>query len=344
MLKLKSKIFASILALAFVPSLALAAPIEFNFQSPYPGPHVFNVKTAQPWANSLEKVSNGKLKAHYFMGDGIVKMNDAAHAIIAGTLDMGPATTNFIPDITPISANMDIPFTSDDAMHATTFYNKLYAENKEVQDEIAKVGKFIAMWGSDRAAFFSTTGPILSPEDLKGKRVLVWFGKQVAQVQAWGGIPVQIPTSDTYLGLQRGMGEVFLGPLPVGVSMKIMEVTKHVTPISAISTSAVITMSWDLWNDLSAEEQKIITDTTKDWGVKTGKDLVETTNKDIETMKKAGLNFHDLSATELNKFKELDKVVTMKFIADAFKRYGVKKDATQWVNYLYKLSDETRQK
>ncbi len=342
MLKLKSKLLASVFCLGLMPSIALAASVDFNYQSVYTGPHVFNTETAQPWAKNLEKTSGGELIAHYFMASSLIKENDAVHALIAGTLDMASNGVMFTPDLAPITANSALSFTSSDAIHATKFINKLYNDNKEIQDELAKIGKILNMWAADRAGFFSTVGPITSTNDLKGKRVLVWNGKQIAQVQAWGGIPVQVVPSDTYLGLQRGMGEIFMGPLPVGVAYKIMEVAKDVTPIAVAATPIFTWVSWDLWNDMTPKQQQILVDTTKDWGTKTGTDLVNSTNRDIETMKKAGVKFHEISASELAKFRDLDKPVAVQFVAEDFKRYNVKKDATQWTNYLYKLSSEIK--
>ncbi len=348
MLKLKSKLLTSIVSLSFcalcMANTASAAPIDFNYQAAYMGPHVFNLEVGQPWAKNLESFSKGELKAHYFQDGGLVKGNDMVHSLVAGTVDMGSYGLTFATDIAPIMGNSSIGFITDNAEHGTSLLYKLYEENKEIQDELAKIGKILNMWTSDRTGFFSAVGPIKSLADLKGKRVLVWGGQNVAVIKAWGGVPVQVLPSDTYLGLQRGMGDVFLGPLPAGVSYKFMEVAKDITPINAISVTAFTWVSWDLWNDMSSTQQKQLEDSTKNWGKDLASKLVNVTKNDFVTMKKAGCTIHELSDAEIKKFADISREISIDSISKEFKRHNVKKDATQWVNYLYKLSDETRAK
>ncbi len=342
MLKLKSKLLASILCLGLTPSLALAAPIEFNYQSAYMGPHVFNLDIGQPWAKNLEKNSKNELIAHYFMDGGLVKSNDLPHSIQAGSVDMGTTGLNFCPDITTLAFTAGMGFVADNAIHSTKLINKLYNDNKDVQDEQAKIGKFLSVWGTDRSAFFSTVGPIKSPADLKGKRVLVWGGKDIPTVKEWGGIPVQVIPSDTYLGLQRGMGDVFLGPIPVGVSYKIMEVAKDITPINAINSFIFTWVSWDLWNDMSSTQQNALVESTKNWSTDLAKKLVEVSDKDLVTMSKAGCKITTLTESEIKQFADVSKKITYETVASEFKRYNVKKDAKQWVDYVFKVADEVR--
>ncbi len=342
MLKLKSKLLASVLCLGLTPSLAVAAPIEFNYQSSYMGPHIFNVEMGPNWAKKLKADSKNDLIAHYFQDGGLVKSNDLPHSIISGTVDMGSTGLAHLADTTPISLNSAAGFITKDAIHGTALLEKLYNDNKEIQDEQAKVGKVLNMWVADRSAFFSTSGPIKTPADLKGKRVLVWGGSNIAVIKAWGGVPVQVLPSDTYLGLQRGMGEVFLGPIPTGVSYKLMEVAKDVTPITAMTAFVFTWVSWDLWNDMSSTQQKHLEDSTKNWGRELAVKLVDVTNKDLVTMKNAGCTITNLSDAEVKQFADISKKISIENTATEFKRYGVKKDATQWINYVFETSNSIK--
>ncbi len=346
MLKLKTKFLTSLVSLSFcalcMANTASAAPIEFNYQGAYMGPHVFNIEMGPNWAKKLKADSKNDLIAHYFQDGGLVKSNDLPHSIISGTVDMGSTGLAHLADTTTITLNSAAGFITKDAIHGTALLEKLYNDNKEIRDEQAKVGKVLSMWTADRSAFFSTSGPIKSPADLKGKRVLVWGGSSIAVIKAWGGVPVQVLPSDTYLGLQRGMGEVFLGPIPTGVSFKLMEVAKDITPISAMTAFVFTWVSWDLWNDMSSTQQKQLEDSTKNWGKELAVKLVDVTNKDLVTMKNAGCTITNLSDAEVKQFADISKKVSIENAATEFKRYGVKKDAAQWINYVFETSNSIK--
>ncbi len=319
-------------------------PVEFNYMSVYAGPHVFNVETGQPWVEELKTKSNGMLIPHFFMSGSLAKPEEIVAGLMNGTLDMATNGLTFDPDYFPLSQHIALPYSYDDAIHSTAIFMYIYENNPEVKAEIDKVGKVLNMWASDRSALFSTKGKIISPADLKGKRVLFWSGSQVDQIKAWGGIPVQVSPNDTYVALQRGMGEVFLGPLPVGVAYKLMEVAKDITVLPAYVTSIVTWMNRDLWDSLSPEQQKVLTETTQGWSKKTGEDLVRATNKDIETMKAAGCKFYILTKEEYKPFQDADAPVTLAFVEKEFKRLGVNKDPKEWIEYVYSVSDQLRAK
>ncbi len=341
----KKALLTSLVGVFACTSAALAAdPVEFNFMSIYTGPHIFNVETAQPWVEEMKTKSGGTVTPHFFMSGALAKPEEVVTALMNGTLDMAGASVAFDPDLFPLSLHIALPYSYDDAIHSTAIINYLYENNAEIKAEFDNVGKVLALWQSDRSALFSAKGKISSPADLKGKRVLFWNGSQVDQIKAWGGIPVQVSPNDTYVALQRGMGEVFLGPLPVGVAYKLMEVAKEITVLPAFVTSIIVWMNKDLWNSMSPDQQKLIEESVNTWGKKTGEDLVRGSNKDMETMKAAGCKIYILTAEEYKPFRDADAPVILGFVEKEFKRMGVQKDPKEWVDYIYSVSDQLRAK
>ncbi len=322
------------LGLTLLPFSLYAEEIEFNFQYAYNPMHIFYTNIAEPWIEELSEATNGELIVHLYQGGGLMKDPEVIASLMSGTLDMGSTGATFAADLLPQFIYSALPFLTPDSVHATALFEEMYKSDPGFKAEIDNVGKLLAIWGSDTAAIFSTSGPVTSPADMKGKRVLIWGGKQVPLVEAWGGIPVQVLASDTYIGLQRGMGELFLGPLPTGVSFQLMEVAKDVTPISAFVAPIAVWMSNDLWDYLSPEQQEIVVETTAHWGKETGQSLYNLRSRDIGIMEKNGVTFHNLTPEQLKVFQDLEKPVTIKTIADEFKRYGVNKDANEWYTYI----------
>lgn len=324
------------------PALGSAAePLELNFQSQYSGPHVLNVNVYQPGCENMEKLTNGELKLHYFMNGALVRAEEVAGALINGNLDMGGTGIHYQDQYFPHTLALQLPHISKDSRHASAIYWKAYNEIPEVKAEIDKVGKLLTIFGSDRSAIFSAKGPIMSPADMKGKRVLIWNGGQVDQVKSWGGIPVQVNPNDTYMGLQRGMGDAFLGPLPVGVAYKVMEVAKDVTVFPATTVAILDMVNWEVWNEMTPASQKAMMDTFggEAGSIRAGQGLYDGTNRDIETMKKGGCTIHTLTDEQYATFEKADAEVMQAFWIKDLTRLGVK-DPEAWIKQIRALSDE----
>lgn len=299
---------------------------EYNFQSMYAGPHVLNTQMFQPDLEQLEKDTGGRLKVHFFMSGAITKPEEAVPGVMNGNLDMAGVVSHYQDTLFPNTHVFEVPHVTRDSVQASALYWKAYNTIPEVKAEWDKVGKVLTVWGSDRSGLFSARGPMLSPADLKGKRVLIWNGGQVDQVKAWGGIPVQVSPNDTYMALQRGMGDVFFGPLPTGVAYKLMEVAKDITVIPATTLFLVNVVNWDVWNEIPADLQQQLYDKLggEQASLKSGQFLYDYTNKDIDTMKAAGCTIHYLSEPQYQAFKDADHDVTMAFWRDDLKRLGIK--------------------
>lgn len=307
---------ATFVLAALLPFSASAADVyEYNFQSSYAGPHVLNVHMYQPSLEKIEKQTDGKLKIHFFMSGAITKPEEVVPGVINGNLDMAGAGSLYQDSMMPITHSLELPHITRDSVQASALYWKAYTTIPEVKAELDKLGKVLTVWGSDRSGLFSSKGPITSPADIAGKRVLVWGGGQVDQIKAWGGIPVQVSPNDTYLGLQRGMGDVFFGPLPVGVAYKLLEVAKDVTILPATTVLVFTIVNWDVWNELPAEYQQMLMDELggEKNSIRSGALLYEYTNKDLNTMRAAGCAIHELNDAQYKAFRDADHDVTMKF-------------------------------
>ncbi len=315
---------ALLASLAFSGAAKAADVHEFNFQSSYAGPHVLNLHLYQPWIEELKKRSDGRLVLHFFMSGAITKPEEAATAVMNGSVDISGISPTYSDTLFPNTLSFMVPHITRDSVQAAHLYWKAYTTLPEVKAEFDKIGKTLAIWGSDRSGLFSNKGPIASPADLKGKRVLIWSGGQVDQVKSWGGIPVQVSPNDTYMGMQRGMGDVFYGPLPIGVAYKLMEVTKDVTVIPASTIFVGISMNWDAWKSLPPDLQKLMEETTgEQFSYRSGDLLYEYTNKDIETMKAAGCKFLYLTDAQYKAFTDADREVMMAYWNKELKRLGI---------------------
>ncbi len=318
------------------------AKVHLKFQTAYHGEHIFNTTIAKPWAQSLEKVSNNRLSATFYADTMFVSSREVPNAVTNGILDIGTTGLAYNPELFPIASNSALSFLTTDAIQTTKFLQALYNESSDFKKELDKIGKVISLWGSDKFAFYSTIGPIRSPKDIEGKRVLVWHAKHAEQLASWGAEPMLIIPVNTHEALEQDVADVFYGPLTAGISYGITEIAKDVTPMPTASLFLVTWMNWNTWNKLSPSEQEIILDTTKDWSTNTGIMLAENANTSIEEMKKSNCSLHNLSDQEFYNFKEIDKNTNLRLIRSSFTQHGIRKDPQHWINFLIKLADSVK--
>ena len=340
---MKKTLAALAMATLLVPGVACAqGSFEYSFQSPYAGPHVLNVDMYQPIIEELKAESNGRLNLNFFYSGTMIRIEDALPSIMNGLLDFGGVNTMYQDTLFPYSTAFSMPHIARDSVQASAMFWEAYNSKPEIKAEWDNLFKVLTVWGSDRSGFFSTKGPILSTEDLQGKRVLVWSGGQVELIKAWGGSPVQVSSNETYMALQRGMGDVFFGPLPVGVAYKLMEVTTDITIFPASTIFIVNGMNWEVWNELPKDLQDLLE--SKFGGeaasIRSGQLLYDSTNRDLQTMVNEGCVIHTLTDAQYQAFLDADSAYNTDFWMRELARLG-NPDPAGTIKWVFDLSAAT---
>lgn len=338
---MKKALLLTVAAMLVSGSAFAADSYHIRYQSVYPGPHVINVKILEPWVKEVTEKSGGRLDVEYFSSGAIIKLEDANKSVKTGTLDMASFSTPQAVSDFPHLATIGLAFLAKDSEHGTRIAWEMYKRFPEVKKELEQDVQFLTMWTSDRSGIFSTKTAVKSPADLKGKRVLFWSGGQGDQIKQWGGIPVQVPINDTYVALQRGMGEAFFGPLPAGTSQKLMEVAKHVTvlPINVGTISMV--MNKDYFDDLPKDLQQFLLDNTGEaMGARTATALKNSTDADMETMTAQGSTIYHLTPEEVQAFAAPLAESDNTYWIDQMARYG-EPNGAEWLPKVRAVAKET---
>lgn len=337
---MKKTLLVLFMVLCFSASTAHAAE-EYVVQSFWSASHALNKKWWEPWCKEISEKSKGKVVFHYNPLNTQVKVDAVPGAIKSGTLDIGGIQMQAAVAMLPHSQALSLPFLVQDATEAAAMYMAMYKQLPEVKKELDKNFKVLAVIGSDRYAFIATNGMIKSPADISGKRVLVWAPYQMDEVKSWGGLPVQVTSTETYMGLQRGLGEIAYVPAPAIETSKLSEVAKNITLIPSRSLPLVIAMNNDSWESLPKNVQKLVSETTGDKLSKyLGQELVNLTTEDNKKHVKNGCTVYELTIPEQMAFKNAAAESNNKYWMTMLKRNGVK-DPQGWINRVEKLAAQT---
>lgn len=293
------------------------------------------------WAAGVEEKSSGQIVIHVYDNSSLMKTQEYIPAMKAGGLDMGAMYASSLFMDMPHLATHSLPFVANDARDASRLYWQML-QLPEAQAEIGKFGIIITGWSSDRSCLASIKNPILKPSDLKGKRVLVWNGPYAEEVRVWGGIPVLVTPQDTYIALQRGMGEVLYGQIPMVPSLKLQELVKHLTIMPSQNNAMAVVLSKKTAELMSPELVQVILDAG---GQKESERLAnityEASERDLTLLKEAGVQVHELSPTDLEEFKKLSISVLKPFWLDVLTKAG-EPNGEAWIEKIYAMSEQTK--
>ncbi len=333
------RILSAALALALsVPCASWA--LEINFQSVYPSVQTQNVKTFAPWAASFAEATKGQLVVHFFANGGLVEHSNADNALRTGGLDitiLGPGT---FPKLYPHAYLSNLPFLSKNARHAMAVSYALYEQVPEVKKELDAAGEVLCLWNGASYAIASTKAPISSPADLKGRRVLIVNPADSTMIEAWGGVPVYVASSDAYVGLQRGMGEAFYCAVPFHRGLRIMEVAKYVTQLPSTSPMLFLAVNRTVWDeDLDDAQRALFKSST---GRPMAELLAASLDQDVESVlglyEKAGAKVIHLSDEQLGVFhKALQPLIEGYWVKSAAEN-GLGSESKAWIDRFYQIA------
>jgi TRAP-type C4-dicarboxylate transport system substrate-binding protein len=319
-----------------LPMVALSAEWTLDFQDVYGPGHPLHKSVILPWLEEIKKKSDGRLVLNYYPSGALVPDSERIKALRAGSIDMSALDPDYTPMLTPYSQGIFQPFIARDAEHGSAVAWKIYEEAEELRNEMSTGIKVLTMWTSDRCVLLSNDKQIMKPEDLKGKRVIAWPPWQ-PDVKSWGGIVVSATPGETYVAMQRGMGEVFYGPLPAIRHFKLQEVSKYGSIIPSIVGIIWIGVNQDIWDKLPDDLKKVLEETTdKDFGLNLGRKLKEITDQDVRDMS-AVTNFITLDEAQIEPFKKLSRPGFFDRFVPLLKKAGVK-DPVAWFKRVEEIA------
>ncbi len=301
-MKIKSIISALALGALFAAP-AYAAPLEMNFQSTWNPAQRQNADALEPWAKSFEEKSGGDMIMHLFYTGGLVDASALPDAIKSGIVDAGGWTmTDYKKQ--PYLYLAGLPYIMKDQAHSYRVNNRFYNEVPEYKKDVDSIGVFLS--GSASAPFMiaSRDTPIHSPADIKGKRVLSTFQLFGEYIEAWGGIPVTIAPGDVYVGLQRGMGEMFLCGISCVKGSRVHEFCKYATDLGMASSGLFpYSINRELFEkDMTDEQRKLTMELSKDLGKKVLDSFLADVQNAYAEMEAAGCKIIKLNDDEMAQF------------------------------------------
>jgi TRAP-type transport system periplasmic protein len=214
----------------------------------------------------------------------------------------------------PILSMMGLPMEVPDAKDAWTIANEWLKAGylKELTDN------FKVLWfqsSSPLSMYFRKAKPA-KQDDFKGMKIRCGSTVQCQAMTILGASGVSMPGGEVYMALQTGVVDGTITGIDVAVDRKFYEVAKNVLRQNMIFGMFVFLMNKETWNGLPPELQKLIDQLAKD--INTA-DMERRYTEDktlVSTYERRGGEFYSVSKEEFNKWRQLIRPNSEKYVQD----------------------------
>jgi TRAP-type C4-dicarboxylate transport system substrate-binding protein len=134
------------------PTMVGAETIELKFAQPFSPKHTMQKKVFEPWAEKINKMTNGKVKVTFYPGGALGKTPDHYALAEKGIADIIYVLQDYTPGRFPMTTVFELPFMITTAEKTAVAMWKVFEQFPEFRKEYDKV-KVLALFCHDAAGF-----------------------------------------------------------------------------------------------------------------------------------------------------------------------------------------------
>jgi TRAP-type C4-dicarboxylate transport system substrate-binding protein len=285
------------------------------------------------YAHEIEVRTGGKVKINVHQAGSLLEAPGMYNGVRSGIADMGNGIASYTPGNFPFSEICQLPVPSKSGWSASyamwDFMQKYQPAEWDEVHLLLPVGP-----GFDLGCVMLGREPIEKLEDFRGKSIRC---NDPDIVNALGGTVKDLPMTDVYDALSKGVVDGMFGsPMPLK-SWKFADVCKYVT----VNTAPIqVSMVWydimnkKAWNSLPADIQETITEVSQEYCGKFGLVWDQSQIDGIEYAQSQGCTIIMLSDEEQQKWVQAIETVIdtrMEKLATKFPE----KDVKEAYDYFY---------
>jgi tripartite ATP-independent transporter DctP family solute receptor len=253
-LKVLSCAVATIAVMAVSPALAKKFKVAVG-----DGAGGTQHELGKAFVSALEAKSGGKHSATLFLNGQLGSEEDTVNNAATGTLDMSILAINNITPFSPTVGILTLPYVILSLEDAEKLTQGPIGQEM-IDNTVRDAGVRIIGWGySGFRVLTNSKRPVQSIADLKGLVVRVPKNEiMIETYKSWGINPTPMAWSETFSALQQKVVDGQDNPYITVHAMKFDEVQKYITNIRYIFSIEPLIISESVFQDLPAQDQKVI--------------------------------------------------------------------------------------
>ena len=313
---------AAPLVAPWIAGTARAETKKLKISHQFPGGTIdtgdFRDQLCRRFAAELEKRTKGALGADVYPNSSLVKTVAQYSAIRRGALDMTLYPLNYAGGEV---GEYNIGFMPGVVSSYDQGYAWKKAEiGKKLNALMAEKGAVLVTWLWQAGGSASRDAkPILTPEDIKGKKVRGGSREMDLMLKGAGASVVSMPSNELYAAMQTGTMDVCMTTSTSFISFRLEEIAKSLTTARKKSFFFVfepLLMSKQVFDGLPKDQQTAIMDI----GAEMEKFALEKAKADDDEVakvyEKRGIKTYEIDQAEVDKWKAVARDTCWKEYAD----------------------------
>jgi tripartite ATP-independent transporter DctP family solute receptor len=307
---LKSTLLAAVGALALMTGTANAQFAERTIR-------VSNgINQNHPVGNGIAKMtacltdkSGGKLKLQAFWGGALGGDLQAAQALRSGTLEMVVTSSSPLVGILPDLGVFDLPFLFTNEKEADAILDGSFG--KYIADKLPAVGLVnLSYWENGFRNLTNSRRPVTKVEDFPGLKVRVMQNNVFLDTfKTLGANAVPMAFQEVFAALETKAIDGQENPFVTIDTSKLYEVQKFLSVTNHAYTPFLFLYSKALWDKLSADEQKALTDCAAE-GQKEQRTVSRAlSSQSLANVKAQGMQVNEIAPGEQKRMRDAVKPV-----------------------------------
>jgi TRAP-type transport system periplasmic protein len=168
-------------------------------------------------------------------------------------------------------------------------------------------GFVVLNWADGGWVHFFTQKPVAVPDDLRPLKLFSWAGDPQS-VDVWrsaGFNPVPLPSTEIATALQTGLVQALGSPPQVAVISQYFNHAKNMTDLRWQLLLGATLVTKTTWEKIPAEIRPALLEATREAGARLQAEIRQSEQKDVEAMKKRGLNVVPVSSAQRAEWQKL---------------------------------------
>jgi len=248
--------------------------------------------------------SGGRVTVRLFPGGVAGDDPDVVRKMRLGTLSAGVLTSVGVAEIDKSVYALGVPLMYDSSEEV---YYVLEKMRPRLEASIEAKGFVVLNWADVGWVHFFTQKPVALPDDLRALKLFTWAG-DADSVSVWrsaGFNPVPLPSTEIATALQTGLVNALGSPPQVAVISQFFNNAKNMTDLrwQVLLGATLITKS--TWEKIPADLRPALLEASREAGQRLQREVKDAEQKDIDAMKKRGLNVVAVSARQRAEWQKL---------------------------------------
>jgi TRAP-type C4-dicarboxylate transport system substrate-binding protein len=260
------------------------------------------VPEGSSWHNILESmaarwkaVSGGRVKLVIYPGGVAGDDPDVVRKMRLGTLHAGVLTSVGIAEIDASVYALGVPmmYSSYDEV-----YYVLDKMRPRLEATLAQKGFVVLNWADGGWVQFFTKQPVAKPDDLRALKLFTWQGDSDA-VRLWksaGFNPRPLPSTEIVTALRTGLVTALGSPPQVAVISQFYNNAKNMTDLRWQLLLGATVVKESMWRRIPADIRPALLEAAQDAGERLRREVRASGERDVEAMRKRGLNVVEVDA------------------------------------------------